>query len=494
MNLKKIISAVFIWLLLLQTPVLADFKDPILEQEIIKELNAKPPTAENLSSITELYLFRKGVTDLSGIEDLKGLTRLEASGNQITDLRPLAELRNLKYLALGANQVKEVTPLSNLTQLIELELFQNQITDIQPLAGLTNLEYFYINRNNISDISIVANMTKLEVLQASHNNISDTNPVANLSNIKEVNLYGNQVQDTNRIINMLNDPELKVDLRDNPISNLSPLNIQGKLAVDADKTGGNPQVQAGYQIKVSSFLDGQIRQQVKTTEPLTIFDAQKIQELDLSGQSLDLEGIENLTQIKKLNLDNTNISDLAPIGQLQSLESLSLKNNNITSIETLTRLPMLKELYLSGNSIDDYSPLIPLTHQIIKRDYKPTSIYRVNGVINVLDNDKYLLFGEYPFIENGRVVAPARAILEYFDFVLTWDNDSKTVTAGREGLNITIPTQHKTATINNNNIELDVAGIIKEGRIYVPLRFLAEAINLKVDWDADEKTVIISQN
>jgi hypothetical protein len=50
------------------------------------------------------------------------------------------------------------------------------------------------------------------------------------------------------------------------------------------------------------------------------------------------------------------------------------------------------------------------------------------------------------------------------------------------------------ATINDQEITLDVKPVIIEGRTLVPLRFVSTALGADVGWDGAKETVTISTN
>lgn len=47
------------------------------------------------------------------------------------------------------------------------------------------------------------------------------------------------------------------------------------------------------------------------------------------------------------------------------------------------------------------------------------------------------------------------------------------------------------AVINGETVELDVPAFVEEGRTFLPIRFISEAMGMNVDWDAATKTVTI---
>jgi hypothetical protein len=50
------------------------------------------------------------------------------------------------------------------------------------------------------------------------------------------------------------------------------------------------------------------------------------------------------------------------------------------------------------------------------------------------------------------------------------------------------------ANINGESMYLDVALVIREGRAYLPARFVSEALGYRVDWDDISRTAIITQS
>lgn len=51
-----------------------------------------------------------------------------------------------------------------------------------------------------------------------------------------------------------------------------------------------------------------------------------------------------------------------------------------------------------------------------------------------------------------------------------------------------------TVKVNNNCIKMDTEPYIKNGRTYVPVRFIAEALGAEVEWFPEEKKVLIREN
>lgn len=99
-----------------------------------------------------------------------------------------------------------------------------------------------------------------------------------------------------------------------------------------------------------------------------------------------------------------------------------------------------------------------------------------------------------PILYNGRAMVPFRAVAEALGLKVQWDAGTQTILAGREQLNIKMQIGNKTATSQGKNIALDAEPILYENRALIPLRFLSEAAGAKVNWDsANQRVNITSQ-
>ena len=87
-----------------------------------------------------------------------------------------------------------------------------------------------------------------------------------------------------------------------------------------------------------------------------------LEELDLSYQDLtdsDIQGLSEMTNLKKLNLDGNQLSDLTALAGVTQLQSLSLgENGAVTDLSPLSGMVELVNLTLPANAeISDLSPL-----------------------------------------------------------------------------------------------------------------------------------------
>ncbi len=119
----------------------------------------------------------------------------------------------------------------------------------------------------------------------------------------------------------------------------------------------------------------------------------------------------------------------------------------------------------------------------------------VNGVKQEIDPGR----GTKPVIipKWGRTVVPIRAIVEALGGTIEWDGKERKVTINFNGTTIELWIDNPKARVNgqpkwideNNH---DVKPIIVNDRTMLPLRFVAESLGCKVDWDPKTRTITIT--
>lgn len=101
--------------------------------------------------------------------------------------------------------------------------------------------------------------------------------------------------------------------------------------------------------------------------------------------------------------------------------------------------------------------------------------------------------GTVMVITNGRTFLPIRAVIEAMGGEVEWRNSDKRVSIYLNNKTIHLWIGNKTAKVNGSNKETDVAPYISDsGRTMLPLRFIAENLDSEVDWDGPTKKVTIT--
>lgn len=123
-------------------------------------------------------------------------------------------------------------------------------------------------------------------------------------------------------------------------------------------------------------------------------------------------------------------------------------------------------------------------------------------------NGSYVQTDVAPIIQNNRTLVPLRVISENLGLQVEWDAKTKSVMTyklndGRpdfkESLLLTIGDKQvpkpaeEAATTGSLYYELEAPPVIINNRTMVPIRFIAEAYKMPVDWDGANRTVIVGK-
>lgn len=122
--------------------------------------------------------------------------------------------------------------------------------------------------------------------------------------------------------------------------------------------------------------------------------------------------------------------------------------------------------------------------------------------ISVILNGEYVDFTDEngnvvePQLINDRTMVPMRKIFEVFGADVQWDGETETVTAVTTEKTLKLQINNPVAKVitaesGESEITLDSVPVVVDGRTLVPVRFIAESLELKVGWDGETQTVVI---
>lgn len=111
--------------------------------------------------------------------------------------------------------------------------------------------------------------------------------------------------------------------------------------------------------------------------------------------------------------------------------------------------------------------------------------------ISVQVNGKEVSFPDAkPYTENERVLIPVRFVSEALGAEVSYKNN--TVVIKQDSKTIVMKTNTRTITVAGKPLTLDVPARVKQNRTFVPLRFVSEALEAKVDWNREKLLVSIT--
>ena len=113
--------------------------------------------------------------------------------------------------------------------------------------------------------------------------------------------------------------------------------------------------------------------------------------------------------------------------------------------------------------------------------------------VKVILNGTELTFDVPPQIINDRTMVPMRKIFEALDAKVAWDDNTKTVTATKDDITIVMQIDNEVIFVGEKEIRLDVPPQIVDSRTLVPIRAVAEGLNADVKWYDETRTVLITK-
>ena len=200
---------------------------------------------------------------------------------------------------------------------------EDRITDLTGLEYATNVLHLHLNYHAISDLSPIADLRELQTLNLVDNNISDLSPIA---------LRPTENPARRRGLTSLS-------VAGNNIRDVS--NLDGLPALTTLRLSRNP-----------------IGDNIGGLQSLTVLRNLYMDNIGLR----DLQPIAGLTTLQILSAEGNQITDISPLSNLTDLTNLFLNENQIRDISSLKDLENLQKVGLEGNEIRDISPIAGWTH------------------------------------------------------------------------------------------------------------------------------------
>ncbi|RUR62808.1 leucine-rich repeat domain-containing protein [Bacillus sp. VKPM B-3276] len=141
------------------------------------------------------------------------------------------------------------------------------------------------------------------------------------------------------------------------------------------------------QIKTLSIYSGKGINEIAGLEYMTNLEKLTLRESNVT----DISAISKLRSLKYVDLTSNSIESIHPIGQLENINMLFLRDNKISDLTPLSKMKKIKTLDLIGNNIKDIQPLFTLS--TMKQLYLANNqISDLNG-IDRLNNVELLWIG-----------------------------------------------------------------------------------------------------
>ncbi|MFB7120687.1 leucine-rich repeat domain-containing protein [Bacillus tropicus] len=141
------------------------------------------------------------------------------------------------------------------------------------------------------------------------------------------------------------------------------------------------------QIKTLSIYSGKGINEIAGLEYMTNLEKLTLRESNVT----DISAISKLRGLKYVDLTSNSIESIHPIGQLENINMLFLRDNKISDLTPLSKIKKIKTLDLIGNNIKDIQPLFTLS--TMKQLYLANNQISDLTGIDRLNNVKLLWIG-----------------------------------------------------------------------------------------------------
>jgi photosystem II stability/assembly factor-like uncharacterized protein len=126
-------------------------------------------------------------------------------------------------------------------------------------------------------------------------------------------------------------------------------------------------------------------------------------------------------------------------------------------------------------------------------------ILRINQATMKVDNIEKEIDpgrGTVPLIRNNRTFLPIRTIIESVGGSIAWEESTRTVTIRLAQTIIELIIDKAEAKVNGKSQLIDpadskVSPFVQNGRTMLPLRFVGEATNMRIEWQAETQTITL---
>ena len=97
-----------------------------------------------------------------------------------------------------------------------------------------------------------------------------------------------------------------------------------------------------------------------------------------------------------------------------------------------------------------------------------------------------------PYIDsNDRTMISVRWVANQLNYDVDWNYNKRIAYIENSDIKVYIEAGNNKIYAPNKIVEMDTIAVIKNDRLFIPIRFLAECFSLKVKWNADTNTIYL---
>lgn len=101
--------------------------------------------------------------------------------------------------------------------------------------------------------------------------------------------------------------------------------------------------------------------------------------------------------------------------------------------------------------------------------------------------------GASPIIRNGRTMLPMHALAKLMGLGCAWNEYEQSVTLASRTHSITMVLGNNVAMVNGEEVIADCVAVNFKGVMFLPVRFVAESLGCRVEWNENKRELIIKK-
>jgi len=123
----------------------------------------------------------------------------------------------------------------------------------------------------------------------------------------------------------------------------------------------------------------------------------------------------------------------------------------------------------------------------------PLKALAASMTLNLNGKNIYLPSDQQPYInKDSRTMVSIRGLADAFGYAVTWDDKTSSAKFTYGGTTVIVPSNSNTITVNGKAMGIDTKAENIAGRVYVPIRFISQAMGSNVVFDAATNQVKIT--
>lgn len=307
--------------------------------------------------------------EMDSLTCFEGLRRLTIIQGPLNDIGSFRHLKNLKGLFLY--ETISVTDLTAFGKLPDLEgVGIDYVDSVEGIENLPNLKELELQHSNISDIDKILAVDGLEELDISYNYmLRSLEGIQHMPSLKRLYLFDlSEIMDLSAITECQDLETLYLDL--DYVEQLPDLSSMVHLenlylAYFYDFIDLHVEELSG--LKRLFLYDGNFDE--RNFNQICTLDQLERLEIVNCKMFCPTDALENLQNLKHLNLSMDGLMDLDFMKGFQKLEYLDMSYNNLTDLSPVAELEHLSYLDISGNPVGNMRVLDELKDVEIVNDY-----------------------------------------------------------------------------------------------------------------------------